>query len=82
MDGLKTASDTCLGAIRRLTHFPQIYSQGSPYGANAIQWQRIANYSKQRYGGSMIIFGVLTQQGACDDKGGEAACPGTYNSPT
>ena len=62
--------------------FPAIYSEGSTYSDQAIEWQRISNYSKRAYGSAMVIGGVLTQKGACDDIGGSSQCPGTYNTPT
>ena len=61
--------------------FPEIYTTADSVGfsAQAVQWQRISNYSLLAYGSKLQISGVLTQYGACVET--NQACTGVKNQP-
>ncbi len=54
---------------------PEIYLE---QGATAAQWQRISLYAASYEFGPIVFSGVLTQRGACNQKG---CPPGVNNSP-
>lgn len=54
---------------------PEIYLSSE---ANAKQWQTISKYAKVQKGMRIDFSGVMTQYGACQQRGG---CNGTMNTP-
>jgi hypothetical protein len=54
---------------------PQIYATS---GVNARQWQRIDEYGARYHDDGMVFYGVMTQWGACSQRGG---CVQTDNEP-
>ena len=55
---------------------PEIYATS---GANASQWKNLSIYSVNKGSGKFFFKGVMTQYGACSQRGG---CSGTNNTPT
>jgi hypothetical protein len=60
---------------------PEIYTElgGATFSAQAVQWERVSNYSRLAYGSPLQISGVLTQYGACVEVG--SPCTGVKNTP-
>lgn len=55
------------------------YDSTNAFSPQSVQWERIVRYASLRYGRTMSISGILTQQAACSEVG----CPSTEdNSPT
>jgi hypothetical protein len=55
---------------------PEIYTNS---GSQARQWYQLARYTHIRHSVDMLIYGTLTQFGACEQVGG---CTGTSNTPS